>query len=86
MCFFFNPLKLAIFKINSSIKNKFMNFYLYCKFCRAKNKFLHIFNFSKKVWEARINKGPHKNEIVAIKEVDLEELSDKSLENCSVKT
>ena len=36
------------------------------------------------MWEARRTKGPHQNEIVAIKEVDLEELSDKSLENCSV--
>lgn len=43
-----------------------------------KNKFVF------KVWEARITKGPHQNQIVAIKEVDLEELSDKSLELCSV--
>jgi len=28
--------------------------------------------------------GPHKNECVAIKEVDLEELGDKNLDNLSV--
>ncbi len=36
------------------------------------------------MWEARIKKGLHKDEHVAIKEVDLEEMGDKNLENLSV--
>jgi hypothetical protein len=36
------------------------------------------------VWEAKIKLGPHKDEHVAIKEVDLEELADKNLDNLSV--
>jgi hypothetical protein len=36
------------------------------------------------VWEAKIKLGPHKDEHVAIKEIDLEDLGDKNLENLSV--
>lgn len=36
------------------------------------------------VWEAKISIGPHKGEYVAVKEVDLEELGDKLVENLSV--
>ena len=36
------------------------------------------------MWEAKIKLGPHKDEHVAIKEVDLEDLGDKNLENLSV--
>jgi hypothetical protein len=37
-----------------------------------------------KVYEANIKKGLHKDERVAIKEVDLDELGDKNLDNLSV--
>jgi len=36
------------------------------------------------VWEAKIKIGPHKDEHVAIKEVDLEEMGEKNLDNLSV--
>lgn len=36
------------------------------------------------VWEAHIKLGVHKGEHVAVKEVDLEDLGDKNLENLSV--
>jgi hypothetical protein len=38
-----------------------------------------------KVWEARVTKGEHMNETVALKEIDLEEVEDKKLENLRVK-
>lgn len=37
-----------------------------------------------KVWEAKVTIGPHKGESIAIKEVDLEELGDKLVDNLSV--
>ena len=37
------------------------------------------------VWSAKITIGPHMGEYVAVKEVDLEELGDKLVENLSVR-
>jgi len=37
------------------------------------------------VWKAKITASSHKDELVAIKEVNMEDLEDKCLENLSVK-